>query len=116
MSLSGDEIRAKFVEREEQGSCVLTPFVAIPHIIVDGEKLFKILLVRSREGISFEDDNSVKAFFVIAGSRDMRNLHLKALAAIAHVVQHPEFEKRWSTAKNEDQLKDILLLSERVRM
>jgi APA family basic amino acid/polyamine antiporter len=116
LALSGDEIRAKFVEREEQGSCVLTPFVAIPHIIVDGEKLFKILLVRSREGISFEDDNSVKAFFVIAGSRDMRNLHLKALAAIAHVVQHPEFEKRWSTAKNEDQLKDILLLSERVRM
>jgi mannitol/fructose-specific phosphotransferase system IIA component (Ntr-type) len=95
---------------------VLTPFVAIPHIIVDGEKLFKILLVRSREGIQFEVDTSVKAFFVIAGSRDMRQLHLKALAAIAHMVQHPEFEKRWATAKNETQLKDILLLSERVRM
>ncbi len=46
----------------------------------------------------------------------MRNLHLKALAAIAHIVQHPEFENRWATAKTEDQLKDILLLSERVRM
>jgi mannitol/fructose-specific phosphotransferase system IIA component (Ntr-type) len=46
----------------------------------------------------------------------MRHLHLKALAAIAHIVQHPEFEKRWTTAKNEDQLKDILLLSERIRM
>ena len=113
---SREEIRALFVEREEQGSCVLTPFVAVPHIIVDGEKLFHILLVRSREGISFESDSSVKAFFVIVGSRDMRNLHLKALAAIAHTVQHAEFEKRWSNAKNEDQLKDILLLSERVRM
>jgi amino acid transporter len=113
---SADEIRKRFVEREEQGSCVLTPFVAIPHIIVDGEKLFKIMLVRSREGISFEEDQSVKAFFVIAGSRDMRHLHLKALAAIAHIVQHPEFEKRWSIAKNEEQLKDILLLSDRVRM
>ncbi len=113
---SADEIRQSFIEREEQGSCVLTPFVAIPHIIVDGEKLFKIMLVRSREGLSFEENQSVKAFFVIAGSRDMRHLHLKALAAIAHIVQHPEFEKRWSTAKNEQQLKDILLLSERVRM
>jgi amino acid transporter len=113
---SADEIRKRFVEREEQGSCVLTPFVAIPHIIVDGEKLFKIMLVRSREGICFEEDQSVKAFFVIAGSRDMRHLHLKALAAIAHIVQHPEFEKRWSVAKNEEQLKDILLLSDRVRM
>ncbi len=116
LSLSEKEIRTRFEEREIQGSCVVTPFVAIPHIIVEGEKLFKILLVRSREGIEFEVDTSVKAFFVIVGSRDMRNMHLKALAAIAHIVQHPEFEKRWSTAKNEAQLKDILLLSERVRM
>lgn len=114
--LSDTEIRTKFEKREAQGSCVLTPFVAIPHIIVDGEKLFKILLVRSREGIVFEADTSVKAFFVIVGSRDMRNMHLKALAAIAHIVQHPEFEQRWTTAKNEAQLKDILLLSERIRM
>ncbi len=113
---SVEDIRARFLEREEQGSCVLTPFVAIPHIIVDGEGLFKIMLVRSREGIEFEADTSVKAFFVIAGSKDMRHLHLKALAAIAHIVQHPEFEKRWAIAKNEEQLKDILLLSERVRM
>jgi amino acid transporter len=116
LSLSKEEIRTRFEEREEQGSCVLTPFVAIPHIIVDGERLFEILLVRSREGIEFEEDTSVKAFFVIVGSRDMRNMHLKALAAIAHIVQHPEFEKRWSTAKNEAQLKDILLLADRVRM
>ena len=116
LSLSEKEIRTRFEEREKQGSCVVTPFVAIPHIIVEGEKLFKILLVRSREGIEFEVDTSVKAFFVIVGSRDMRNMHLKALAAIAHIVQHPEFEKRWSTAKNETQLKDILLLSERIRM
>ena len=116
LSLSGEEIRTRFVEREAQGSCVLTPFVAIPHIIVDGEQLFKILLVRSREGVEFEIDTSVKAFFVIVGSRDMRSMHLKALAAIAHIVQHPEFEKRWTTAKNESQLRDILLLSERVRM
>ena len=113
---SADEIRARFIEREEQGSCILTPFVAIPHIICDGEGLFKIMLIRSREGISFEHDVSVKAFFVIAGSKDMRYLHLKALAAIAHIVQHPEFETRWVRAKNEEQLKDILLLSERVRM
>ena len=116
LSLTEEEIRVKFEAREAQGSCVLTPFVAIPHIIVDGEGLFKILLVRSREGIEFEVDTSVKAFFVIVGSRDMRNMHLKALAAIAHIVQHTDFEKRWTTAKNESQLKDILLLGERIRM
>lgn len=116
LSLSEGAIRAKFEEREAQGSCVVTPFVAIPHIIVEGTNLFKILLVRSREGIAFEVDTSVKAFFVIVGSLDMRNMHLKALAAIAHMVQDPEFEERWTKAKNEAQLKDILLLAERIRM
>ncbi|MBN2684347.1 MAG: amino acid permease, partial [Pontiellaceae bacterium] len=113
---SAEEIQARFVEREEQGSCVLTPFTAIPHIIVEGEQQFKIMLIRSCEGVSFEDAPSVRAFFVIVGSRDMRHLHLKALAAIAHICQHPEFEARWVAAKNEAQLKDILLLGERVRM
>jgi len=116
LPLSEDEICTKFTEREQQGHCVLTPFVAIPHIIVEGEKLFHILLVRSKNGVAFENDISLKAFFVIVGSPDMRGMHLKALAAIAHIVQHPEFEKRWISAKNEEQLKDILLLSERVRM
>jgi len=113
---SAEDIRALFIERQAQGSCVLTPFVAVPHIIVDGVNQFKIMLVRSREGVAFEEDRSVKAFFVIAGSRDMRTLHLKALAAIAHIVQHPEFEQRWAKAKNEQQLKDILLLADRIRM
>ncbi|MDF7809013.1 amino acid permease [Pontiellaceae bacterium B12219] len=116
LSHSAAEIRSRFIEREEQGSCVLTPFVAIPHIICDGEKQFKIMLVRSREGLAFEEGVAVKAIFVIAGSKDMRNLHLKALAAIAHMVQHAEFEKLWTSAKNEAQLRDILLLSERIRM
>jgi len=53
---------------------------------------------------------------VIVGTSDMRNMHLRALAAIAHLVQHPTFEKQWSSAKNEAQLKDILLLGERIRM
>ena len=116
LPLSSDEIGRLFIEREKQGSCVLTPFVAIPHIVVEGQGIFKILLVRSREGVAYGVDTSVKAFFVIVGSRDMRGMHLKALAAIAHIVQNPDFESRWSTARNEAQLKDILLLSDRVRM
>lgn len=116
LELTKEEINALFVERQAQGSCVLTPFVAIPHIIVERDDQFKILLVRSREGIAYDEGTAVKAFFVIAGSRNMRHIHLKALAAIAHVVQHPEFEKRWLSAKNEVQLKDILLLADRVRM
>jgi len=116
LPLTAPQIRQQLLEREAQGSCVVTPFVAIPHMVVPGRGHFQVLLVRSREGVEYEPGSSIKAFFVIAGSRDMRHMHLKALAAIGHIVQHKEFEQRWSAARNEEQLKDILLLSERVRM
>ena len=53
--------------------------------------------------------------FVLPGSKDLRNLHLRALTAIAQVVHHPEFEQRWLEAKSHMDLKDLFLLGERRR-
>ncbi len=103
-------------EREHETHTVGSPFVAIPHVIIEGEKRFDVALVRCREGARFSPvDSAVKAIFVIVGSRDCRNLHLKALAAIAYVVQHPEFEDRWMDTRQAEQLRDIFLLSRRRR-
>jgi mannitol/fructose-specific phosphotransferase system IIA component (Ntr-type) len=53
--------------------------------------------------------------FVLAGSADERNFHLRALAAIAQIVQDPHFEEKWMEAKGEEALRDIVLLGERRR-
>jgi APA family basic amino acid/polyamine antiporter len=104
------------IHREHETSTVISPFVAIPHVIVEGEGRFDVALIRCRLGAKFSAiDSAVKAIFVIVGSRDRRNLHLRALAAIAHVVQHPEFEDRWLDTRQADRLRDIFLLSQRSR-
>lgn len=104
-------------EREHESSTVITPYVAIPHIIIEGSHLFHLLIARCQEGIQFSEEHPVvKAVFVIIGTRDERNLHLKTLAAIAHIIQHKSFEEQWFRARTEQQLRDILLLSERRRM
>lgn len=104
------------VDREHETSTVISPFVAIPHVITEGTGRFDVALVRCRRGATFSPiDNTVKAIFVIVGTRDCRNLHLKSLAAIAHVVQHPEFEDRWMDTRQAEQLRDIFLLSRRAR-
>jgi amino acid transporter/mannitol/fructose-specific phosphotransferase system IIA component (Ntr-type) len=104
------------VRREKETSTVLNPALAIPHIIVEGEKTFDILLARSREGISFSPQYpNVHIVFVLAGTRDERNFHLRALSAIAQIVQDPSFEKKWMTARNEQSLRDIVLLGARRR-
>jgi amino acid transporter/mannitol/fructose-specific phosphotransferase system IIA component (Ntr-type) len=103
-------------KREEEGSTLLTPSLAVPHVIIEGTNRFELLIVRAKEGIQFSEDYpGVKTLFVIAGTRDQRSFHLRALAAIAQIVQTRDFEKRWYEASNEQGLRDIILLSTRDR-
>ena len=116
IELTNKEITSLFKQREEEGATTISPFVAIPHIIIPGQNKFKLVVVRCKEGIRFTGEfDSIKAVFVLFGTKDEATFHLKVLSAIAHIVQIRNFEKTWLSAKNENQIKDIILLSERKR-
>ncbi|MFH1577845.1 MAG: amino acid permease [Candidatus Omnitrophota bacterium] len=105
-----------FISREEESSTVIRTGLAIPHIIVSGEHKFKILIARAKQGITFpKSPTLIKIVFVLVGSRDERNFHLRALSAIAQICQQREFDNNWLSARNIDELKDIILLAERKR-
>ncbi len=110
------EIYDALLKREQETSTVLSPFLAIPHIIIDGNKKFDILVARSKEGILFSNEEKyIKAVFILIGTADERNFHLKALSAIAQIVQNSRFEDLWMKAKSIDNLRDIILLGKRRR-
>ena len=68
------------MDREKEGSTAVNPGLAIPHIIIDGEHTFSILLARCRKGITFsESAPMVQAVFVLVGTRDEHNFHLRVL-------------------------------------
>ena len=103
-------------ERERETSTVIAPGIAIPHIIIEGKELFDVLLVRCKKGIKFsESAEKVHTVFVLIGSKDERNFHLRALSAIAQISQDSYFMKKWLSAKNEKALKDVVLLGKRMR-
>ena len=106
----------KFLHREAQGGTVVQPGFAIPHIVVDGENKFDILLVRAVDGIEFPHaEEPIKIMFVLAGSKDERNYHLRALMAIAQIGQEKDFEQRWLSARNNEAIRNLILLSARKR-
>jgi APA family basic amino acid/polyamine antiporter len=106
----------KFLHREAEGGTVIQPGFAIPHIIVEGQKKFDILLVRAVDGIDFPHaPDPVRIMFVLAGSSDERNYHLRALMAIAQIGQEKQFEQRWLTARNTEAIRNLILLSTRKR-
>jgi mannitol/fructose-specific phosphotransferase system IIA component (Ntr-type) len=83
---------------------------------VEGTDLFELALVRCRGGVVFSELHPpVHTAFVLIGSSDQRGYHLRALMAIAHVVQEAGFRERWMEAANAEQLRDIVLLSSRKR-
>jgi APA family basic amino acid/polyamine antiporter len=106
----------KFLHREAEGGTIVQPGFAIPHVIVEGEKKFDILLVRARKGIEFSHAKEpVKIMFVLLGSKDERNYHLRALMAIAQVAQEKQFEERWLAARDTEAIRNLILLSTRKR-
>jgi amino acid transporter/mannitol/fructose-specific phosphotransferase system IIA component (Ntr-type) len=116
LNLKPQELCEKFVEREKESSTVIKKGLAIPHIIVEGKRnISRVLLVRAKTGIVFPQDEVVHILFVLVGSGSDRVLHLKILAAIAQVVQNPEFDEKWLAAESDDELKNIVLLAERRR-
>lgn len=113
LNLGAKEIFEKFMDRERESSTVIAKGLAIPHIFVKGKNEDKLLLVRARTGIIFPHDQLVHIAFVLVGTVGERVLHLKILAAIAQVTQTPNFKDKWFGAKNEEELKHIILLAEK---
>ncbi len=116
LHMKPETVYALLEKRERETTTALRPGLAIPHIIVEGEGVFGILVARSKEGIVFDDEGPpVHAVFVLMGSRDERNYHLRALMHIAQITQSADFDAKWLDVAGTEQLRNIILLGERRR-
>ncbi len=103
-------------EREKDSTTAIYPGLAIPHIVIPGKNIFDIVVVRSKHGISFSKDLPlVNIIFALAGSKDERTFHLQALMAIAQIVQNKDFEHNWMKTRNAEDLRNLILLAQRIR-
>lgn len=114
--LSEGEIVALFEERERESSTVISEELAVPHFIFEGSQQFEIVVVRSENGILFDQDKEpVKAIFALAGTNDERNFHLQTLMAIAQIVKNTDFMKNWQALKSSNDIRNSILLADRIR-
>ena len=117
LCLESNEIDKLLIERENDSSTAMREGLAIPHIIVPCPGRFSVLLARCREGVDFGGENSpVRMIFVLAGSRDERTFHLRALMAIAEITSSLDFDSKWLKCRNIDELRDLVLLTKRRRL
>jgi amino acid transporter/mannitol/fructose-specific phosphotransferase system IIA component (Ntr-type) len=116
LGVSEVSLARKFIDREKDSSTVLSPFLAVPHIVIQGSGRFEVVLIRAKKGIRFSEANpGIRAVFVLAGTADERNFHLRALANIAQIAQESDFETRWMNARGKEGIRDVVLLGKRKR-
>lgn len=104
--------------REDDSETLVYPGIAvphaIPHIIIDGENLFDIVLVRDKNGIIWNNEGTtVHTAFCLIGSKDERDFHLKALMSIAQILQSQSFIEDWKNAETPEELRTVMLLAKR---
>ncbi|MFO7900724.1 MAG: amino acid permease [Planctomycetota bacterium] len=116
VDVDAEHLAAELRRREEESSTVISPDLALPHVVIEGEHTFDILLARCREGVRFSDRAPrLRAVFVLVGTRDERTFHLRALSAIAQIAGSPGFIDDWMRAAGPQQLRDMVLLGKRAR-
>ncbi|MBA7715424.1 hypothetical protein ES703_124470 [subsurface metagenome] len=114
--MSSEAVYNLLKKREEDSTTAIQAGLAIPHIIVEGESRFDIVVVRSKKGIGFgRNTPPVHIVYALAGSRDERNFHLQALMAIAQIAQDTDFMHNWVKAGSTDDLRNLILLAQRIR-
>ncbi len=102
--------------RERHFSTAIIPGLAIPHLIIPGKNIFDVVLARCKKGIIFSKESPpVNIAFILIGTRDERNFHLKALASIAQIAQDKEFKERCLRAETTEDFRRVILLSKRNR-
>ncbi len=116
LGIDKSKIKNLLIKREAESTTVIEKGLAIPHIVVEGEKKFEIIMVRIRGGIAFlPDKDPVHIVFVLAGTQDERNFHLRSLMAIAQIVRDQNFYPNWMRMKDENSLRMLVLSSTRKR-
>jgi len=114
--VEADTVFDLLMQREAESTTAVHAGLAIPHIIIDGSNKFDIVVMRSKKGILFgENISPVHIVFALAGTRDERNFHLKALMAIAQIVQSSDFLSKWGKAGTVEDIRNLILLAQRVR-
>lgn len=130
--MTADEIKGKFLEGTRIGATPVTHGVALPHFYAAVILQPELVLVRSVKKIPVEradqsrefiiddrldvGDEGVHSLFFLVSPDNNPGQHLRILAQIATSVDEENFSRDWFAARNEKELKDVLLRSEYFHM
>ncbi len=122
ISNSKEEIIQQIMEGTRIGATPVTHGFALPHLRTEGVDKAELVIVRAMHGVDIqifdplthevEETQKVKGLFFLVSPENNPSQHLRILAKIAGRLDDNDFVDKWLSAKNEHELKDVLLFDE----
>ena len=104
------------IKREKDPETIIHAGVACIPITISGHSKFEIMLVRDRKGITFSDKASpIYGSFIVVHTPDVKSFYLHSLMWIVGIAEETDFDEKWLNAKNDEELRKIILSSWRKR-
>ena len=111
-----DKLYKYLLKREKDSNIVIHPGVAVVSHMIKGKDKFEIIFIRSKKGMILSDNfNPVHAFFIIVATPDKKSLYLHTLMWLIQIAEETDFEEEWINAKDENEIRDLILKSWRKR-
>ncbi|MCZ6836766.1 MAG: amino acid permease [Planctomycetota bacterium] len=115
---TASELAAKFLEGTRIGATPVSKGVALPHLRMRDVHEPQLAIVRSREGVTISIGEAqitepIHAMFFLMSPEDDPGQHLRILAQLAGQIEQEGYMAEWLAAKDEQQLKEILLRNDR---
>jgi amino acid transporter/mannitol/fructose-specific phosphotransferase system IIA component (Ntr-type) len=119
VQVDSERLKKSFFEGTQVGATPVSHGAALPHIRLPEIDHSELVIVRCKVGtcIGIESEylgdeaatENIYAFFFLASPEDNPGQHLRILAQIASHVDDETFIERWRSAKNEQEIKEVLL-------
>lgn len=127
IDLSKEKLVEIFTDKSVEGIIPIGKDTALKHVRLEKDIKSEIALVRFKKGVLIRDDDfeSVKSDKVTADDRRLNAMiflisskkksgqHLRILAHLAEMIDSVDFTERWMKAKDQAELREILLRDER---
>jgi APA family basic amino acid/polyamine antiporter len=123
LSADADHVFQGFMRGTKIGATPVSHGAALPHVRLPGALHPELVMVRCREGLDlrivdeFGDERPqeapVRAIFFLVSPEENPGQHLRLLAQIAGRVDDDDFMRQWEQARDEQEMKEILLRDER---
>ncbi len=119
--LPEEQVAAQFIQSMGDNYTLIPQGATIPNVRCDVVDHTEIVMVRTKDGIKLNHDsdrttdpiNTYALFFVIS-PEDNPGQHLRILAQLVNHIEIDDFKRDWLHAQDEQEMKEILLHSERM--